>query len=92
MLPVWPVELASRRPLFNQMIVNSYSPGQGIRAHVDLASFADGIVSVSLHSPVVMDFRCCATDELTEVRKAPDASAQSGSPQRAPASLPLRGQ
>lgn len=41
----------------DQMIVNEYIPGQGIYPHVDdVRSFEDGIVSVSLASPVVMDF------------------------------------
>lgn len=67
-LPHWPRELAARTPFCNQCIVNSYSPGQGITPHVDLVSFADGIVSVSLRSPTVMDFRSCETGELTEAR------------------------
>ena len=41
---------------FNQMIVNRYSPGQGISAHVDLAAFGDVVVSVSLESAATMDF------------------------------------
>lgn len=41
----------------DQLIVNEYQPGQGIHAHVDnVASFADGIVSISLCSDIVMDF------------------------------------
>ena len=41
---------------FNQMIVNRYSPGQGISAHVDLAVFGDVVASVSLESAAMMDF------------------------------------
>ena len=40
---------------FNQMIVNRYSPGQGISAHVDLAAFGDVVASVSLESAATMD-------------------------------------
>ena len=40
----------------DQLIVNEYKPGQGIAAHVDSGVFADGIVSVSLGSDVVMEF------------------------------------
>ena len=43
-------------PDFNQMIVNSYAPGQGISPHIDLAAFGDVVVSVSLESAAVMDF------------------------------------
>ena len=41
---------------FNQMIVNRYSPGQGISAHIDLAAFGDVVASVSLESAATMDF------------------------------------
>lgn len=36
---LWPPALAARQPLFNQLIVNLYQPGQGITPHVDLARF-----------------------------------------------------
>lgn len=42
----------------DQMIVNEYVPGQGIAPHVDNTRlFEDGIVSLSLGSDIVMDFR-----------------------------------
>nr|XP_023020411.1 alkylated DNA repair protein alkB homolog 8 isoform X1 [Leptinotarsa decemlineata] len=42
----------------DQLTVNHYSPGQGIPHHVDTHSaFEDPIVSLSLQSPVVMDFK-----------------------------------
>jgi alkylated DNA repair dioxygenase AlkB len=51
------VERGILAALPDQMIVNEYVPGQGIYAHVDdPRSFADGIVSLSLGSPVIMDF------------------------------------
>lgn len=51
--------LLERVPLFDQMIVNSYQPGEGIGPHVDLARFEDGIAVLSLLSPSVMRFRKC---------------------------------
>lgn len=51
----------------DQMIINEYQPGQGIAAHIDNTSaFADGIVSVSLGSDVVMDF--VNADDKKELR------------------------
>mmetsp|Transcript_2525 Transcript_2525/g.16654 ORF Transcript_2525/g.16654 Transcript_2525/m.16654 type:complete len:294 (+) Transcript_2525:2234-3115(+) len=48
---------AQRNPTFNQMIINKYSPGEGINNHVDLQAFADGILSISLGSSCVMVFQ-----------------------------------
>lgn len=48
---------AQRNPTFNQMIINKYSPGEGIKNHVDLQAFADGILSISLGSSCVMVFQ-----------------------------------
>lgn len=63
-LPDWGVELAQRlyadgitlQP-FDQMLVNEYLPGQGIALHCDYASYGRTVVSLSLLSPYVMDFR-----------------------------------
>jgi hypothetical protein len=52
-----PEDILLREPLFDQMIANSYEPGEGIKAHVDLLRFEDGIAIVSLLSPCVMCFR-----------------------------------
>ena len=42
----------------DQCTVNEYLPGQGIRSHIDTHSaFHDGLLSVSLGSQVVMDFK-----------------------------------
>eukprot|EP00051_Salpingoeca_urceolata_P015415 m.199691 g.199691 ORF g.199691 m.199691 type:complete len:255 (-) comp18395_c0_seq2:267-1031(-) len=55
---MFPASIASRSPLFNQMIVNRYAVGQGIKAHVDIKHrFEDGIVVLSLGSTCVMEFR-----------------------------------
>ncbi|PON65699.1 Alpha-ketoglutarate-dependent dioxygenase AlkB-like [Parasponia andersonii] len=52
----FPSDLLWREPLFDQLIVNLYHPGEGICAHVDLMRFEDGIAIVSLESPCVMHF------------------------------------
>lgn len=45
----------------DQITVNIYEPGQGIPPHVDTHSaFEESIVSLSLLSDVVMEFRDCA--------------------------------
>eukprot|EP00850_Spirogloea_muscicola_P024463 SM000868S23185 [mRNA] locus=s868:820:1584:- [translate_table: standard] len=51
-----PRTLLKRAPLFDQLTVNSYRPGEGIKAHVDLARFEDGIAIVSLLSDCLMRF------------------------------------
>ncbi|KAG8389474.1 hypothetical protein BUALT_Bualt02G0233100 [Buddleja alternifolia] len=53
---LFPPELLWREPLFNQLIVNIYQPGEGICAHVDLMRFEDGIAIISLESSCVMHF------------------------------------
>jgi alkylated DNA repair dioxygenase AlkB len=63
-LPSWALGLANRLAsdgympgIADQLIVNEYMPGQGIAPHVDcVPCFEDGIVSVSLGSPVEMEF------------------------------------
>jgi alkylated DNA repair dioxygenase AlkB len=42
---------------FDQMLVNEYEPGQGISSHRDYAPFGRTVVSLSLLSPCVMDFK-----------------------------------
>jgi len=67
-IPAWGIRLAARmladgvtgRP-FDQMLVNEYAPGQGISPHRDYAPFGRTVVSLSLLSPCVMDFRHVAT-------------------------------
>lgn len=63
-IPSWGLELANRmhsdglseRP-FDQMLVNEYQPGQGIALHRDYQPFDRTVVSLSLLSSWVMDFR-----------------------------------
>lgn len=67
-IPDWGRRLADRlyadgitpRP-FDQLLVNEYLPGQGIAPHRDYASFGRTVVSLSLLSACVMDFRDPAT-------------------------------
>jgi alkylated DNA repair dioxygenase AlkB/SAM-dependent methyltransferase len=42
----------------NQLTVNRYAPGEGIGSHVDTPSaFSEGLISISLNSGIVMEFR-----------------------------------
>lgn len=42
----------------NQMTVNRYAPGEGIGSHTDTpTAFKEGLVSISLNSGIVMEFR-----------------------------------
>ena len=50
------LQIRLRCPVFDQMIVNSYKPGEGIKSHIDLMRFDDGIAIMSLGSPAMMTF------------------------------------
>ena len=63
-IPAWGIELARRMQrdgitdrLFDQMLINEYLPGQGITLHRDYEPFDRTVVSLSLLSACVMDFR-----------------------------------
>jgi alkylated DNA repair dioxygenase AlkB len=56
----------SERP-FDQMLVNEYEPGQGIALHQDYKPFDRTVVSLSLLSPIVMDFRNPAACERSSL-------------------------
>jgi len=72
-------DIAARRPLFDQTIVNTYGPGQGIPSHVDLATFEDGVAGFCFGGTCVM--------ELTPA--APTGNRALGGPAaRAPATRP----
>ncbi|KAK9830617.1 hypothetical protein WJX81_006040 [Elliptochloris bilobata] len=76
-LPYWAEELVSmlqqrsllsavpaRQPLFDQLAVNRYEPGEGLKSQVDLPHrFDDGVVIVSLGAPAVMRFTAPAQQE-----------------------------
>jgi alkylated DNA repair dioxygenase AlkB len=56
----------------DQVIVNEYEPGQGIAAHVDCPPcFTETILSLSLGSPCVMDYKHKATRRLVPVLVEP---------------------
>mmetsp|Transcript_17191 Transcript_17191/g.30711 ORF Transcript_17191/g.30711 Transcript_17191/m.30711 type:complete len:280 (-) Transcript_17191:1-840(-) len=58
---LWPHTITRREPLFNQLIMNLYQPGEGITPHVDLMRFQDGIANISFLSSCVMGFRGVST-------------------------------
>ena len=60
----------SERP-FDQMLVNEYLPGQGIALHKDYEPFDRTVVSLSLVSPCVMDFRRVADKHREELLLEP---------------------
>lgn len=67
-IPNWGRQLADRmfadgvmNRAFDQMLVNEYTPGQGISAHRDYAPYGRTVVSLSLLSPCVMDFKHVAS-------------------------------
>lgn len=60
-------------PDLNQMTVNEYKEGSGIGSHVDTkTAFGDGLISISLNSGIVMEFR--QTDDDEEREKSNDSS------------------
>ncbi len=75
-LPTWAQELArrlhdpagglmARAP--DQLIVNEYTPGQGISQHVDRPVFGPVIASLSLGSKCVMKFTRPRSDDVREL-------------------------
>lgn len=63
-IPPWGRRLADRlladkitSTPFDQMLVNEYLPGQGIALHRDYEPYGRTVVSLSLLSPCVMEFR-----------------------------------
>jgi alkylated DNA repair dioxygenase AlkB len=69
-IPAWGRILAERMHRdgitdrrFDQMLVNEYLPGQGIAMHRDYQNFDETVVSLSLLSPCVMDFRHVEEDQ-----------------------------
>ncbi|XP_076890182.1 alkylated DNA repair protein ALKBH8 homolog [Bidens hawaiensis] len=68
---LFPSKLLNREPLFDQLIANSYQPGEGICAHVDLMRFEDGIALISLESSCVMHFSRAQTDVKQPELKIP---------------------
>lgn len=50
------VQVAQREPLFDQLIANKYEPGEGLKPHVDLMRFQDGVAILSLQSSAILSF------------------------------------
>ncbi|KAG2392558.1 hypothetical protein C9374_011283 [Naegleria lovaniensis] len=51
----------------DQLTINEYQPGQGIRPHIDVhGPFNDGLFLISLLSSTVMYFSKCVNDEVIE--------------------------
>jgi alkylated DNA repair dioxygenase AlkB len=77
-IPDWGRKLADRiynngygeRP-FDQMLVNEYEPGQGIALHCDYDPYDRTVVSLSLRSACVMDFRRVADGVRRSLLLAP---------------------
>lgn len=77
-IPAWAVSLAMRlqhdghiRQVPNQLVVNSYRPGEGFWDHVDQPVFGDTIVSISLGSTCIMRFTREQPDALEELLLEP---------------------
>ena len=65
----------------DQMIVNEYMPGQGIYPHIDHTGyFADGIASLSLGSPVIMDFIDNCNISQNEISVSKDSNGSQSEP------------
>jgi alkylated DNA repair dioxygenase AlkB len=60
----------SERP-FDQMLVNEYFPGQGIALHKDYEPFDRTVVSLSLLSACVMDFRHARSERQESILLEP---------------------
>lgn len=60
----------------DQLIINEYKPGQGISNHVDCEPcFGNTIVTISLGSKCIMDFKNLKTNEKVEVLLEPRSLA-----------------
>lgn len=71
---------------FDQFIVNAYEPGEGLKPHVDLAAFDDGVCVVSLLSSTVMDL----SPAPEELRDAIPPSGPDGGIERSDVSIGIR--
>eukprot|EP00877_Chromochloris_zofingiensis_P010142 jgi/Chrzof1/5381/Cz16g00220.t1 len=58
-----PTQVQQRQPVFDQLIVNRYQPGEGIQPHVDLLRFEDGVAVMSLGGPAIMTFTHVADEQ-----------------------------
>ncbi|CAN6468327.1 unnamed protein product [Victoria cruziana] len=81
----FPADLLWREPLFDQMIVNVYQPGEGICSHVDLMRFDDGIAIISLESDCVMHFT--SAKEASSSQKGKEEDKEYGISDKVPVLL-----
>jgi alkylated DNA repair protein alkB family protein 8 len=64
------VQAEKTYPHLNQLTINQYKPGEGIGSHVDTPSaFGDGLISLSLNSGIVMEFRKVGAKEAEGSKK-----------------------
>ncbi|GAA1045102.1 alpha-ketoglutarate-dependent dioxygenase AlkB [Streptomyces murinus] len=86
-LPDWSLELLDRfrregltDSTFNQLIINEYTPGQGISFHVDCRPcFDDTIFSISLGSPCILTMRQVSSNATKDILLEPgDVLSMSG--------------
>lgn len=63
-------QIRHRRPLWEQLAMNRYQPGEGLKAHTDLLRFQDGICIVSLGSSAVLCFSEPVSALVHKVRRA----------------------
>ena len=78
-LPVWALDLidAFRHEgltdtSYNQLIINEYTPGQGISPHIDCRPcFDDTIFSLSLGSPCIMTMRHIESNRARDILLEP---------------------
>ena len=74
-LPEWAESIAQRlyrdritTKVLDQVTVNEYEPGQGLRGHVDCVTcFGDTIITLSLGSSYVMNLMHLETGEMKEI-------------------------
>ncbi|ORX84782.1 hypothetical protein K493DRAFT_86752 [Basidiobolus meristosporus CBS 931.73] len=75
---LFPEPIRTRMPLFDQTIINLYRKGDGIKSHVDLARFEDGIVIISLLSSCIMSLKPASTHPAPESVQAKDIYLRPG--------------
>jgi len=59
--------LRGREPVFNQGICNRYFPGQGLKQHVDLTRFENGIIVASITGTCSFEFMKMGGSEVIPV-------------------------
>ncbi|AFZ19593.1 alpha-ketoglutarate-dependent dioxygenase AlkB [Allocoleopsis franciscana] len=78
-LPDWAMQIAKglygdrlTEIILDQVTVNEYEPGQGLRSHIDCVTcFGDTLITLSLGSPYMMEFTHSQTQERRELLLLP---------------------